>query len=63
MEKQFLQYIDQVNITLVKKCKTMDVPAVNSLIGNIQKALQKYVGVNGMDSEYCDRMKELRDGA
>ena len=40
---------DQVNIALVKNCKTTDVPADNSAIGNIQKALQKYVGFNGMD--------------
>ena len=69
MEKQILQYIDvfiffdQVNITLVKKCKKVDVPAVNSAIGNIQKALQKYVRFNGMDSEYCDRIGELMDKA
>ena len=46
LEKQILQLInvfisrDQVNIALLKKCKTVDVPAVNSAIGNIQKALQ-----------------------
>ena len=33
----------QVDIALLKKCKTVDVPAVNSVIGNMQKALQKYV--------------------
>ena len=67
MEKQILQYIDvyiscdQINIALVKKCKNTDVPAVNSAIGSIQKALQKYVGFNGMDPEYCDRIGELMD--
>ena len=54
---------DQVNIALVKKCKSTDVPAVNSAIGNIQKALQKYVGFDGMDSEYCDMIGELMDKA
>ena len=69
MEKQILQFLDvfishdQVNIALLKKCKTVDVPAVNSAIGNIPKALQKYVGFNGMDSEYCDRIGELMDRA
>ena len=69
MEKQILQYIDvyiscdQINIALVKKCKNTDVPAVNSAIGSIQKALQKYVGFNGMDPEYCDRIGELMDKA
>ena len=55
LEKQILQYInvyisrDQINIALIKKCKTTDIPAVNSAIGYIQKALQKYVGFSGMD--------------
>ena len=58
LEKQILQLVsvprDQSNIAL-EKCKTVDVvPAVNPKTGNIQKALQKYVGFSGMDSEYCD---------
>ena len=62
LEKQILQLInvfislDQVNIALLKKHKIVDAPAVNSAIGNVQKALQKYVGFSGMDSEYCDRI-------
>ena len=69
LEKQTLQLInvfisrDQVNIALLKKCKTVDVPAVNSVISNVQKALQKYVGFSRMDSEYCDRIGELMDRA
>ena len=67
LEKQILQYInvyvpkDQINIALVKKCKTADIPAVNFAIGNIQKELQRYVGFSGMDPEYCDRIGELMD--
>ena len=44
LEQQILQLInffisrDQVNIALLKKCKTVDVPAVNYAIGNEQKA-------------------------
>ena len=53
----------EMNIELLKKCKTVDVPAVNSAIGNVQKALQKYVGFSGMDSEYYDRIGELMDKA
>ena len=55
LEKQILQLIsihishDQVDIAQLKKCKTVDVPAVNSAIGNVQKALKKYVGFEGMD--------------
>ena len=52
---------DQINIALVKKCKTTDIPAVNSGIGDIQKALQRYVGFRGMDPAYCDRIGELMD--
>ena len=69
LEKQILQYPniyiskDQINIALVKKCKTTDIPALNSAIANIQKALQKYVGFSGMDPEYCDWIGELLDEA
>ena len=43
MEKQIKQLInvfisrEQVDIALLKKCKTVDVPAVNSAIGNINE--------------------------
>ena len=36
---------------------------MNSVIGNIQKALQRYVGFSGMDPEYCDQIIELMDDA
>ena len=54
MEKQISQLTsvfisqEQVEIALLKKCKTVDVPTVNSAIGNVQRALQKYVGFEGM---------------
>ena len=41
LEQQILKFLnvfiphDYINIALVKKCKTVDVPAVNSAIGNI----------------------------
>ena len=60
LEKQVLQYIgvfiskDLVDIALVKKCKTTDNPDLNLAMGNIQKALQRYVGFDGMDPDYCD---------
>ena len=53
LERQILQLIGspiskhQVDIALLKRCKTVDVPAVNSAVGHIQKALQKYVGFKG----------------
>ena len=52
-----------MNIAFLKKCQTVDVPAVNSAIGNVQKALQKYVGFSGMDSEYCYLIGKLMDKA
>ena len=69
LEKQISQLIgstiskDQVDIALLKRCKTVDVPAVNSAICNIQKALQKYVGFKGMQSSYCDTIDNLMDKA
>ena len=32
-------------------------------MGNIQKSLQRYVGFEGVDSDYCDRIKNLMDRA
>ena len=32
-------------------------------MGNIQKALQRYGGFDGMDPEYCDRIDDLMDKA
>ena len=46
LEKQISQYTriqisrGQIDIALLKKCKTTDIPAVNLAIENIQRALQ-----------------------
>ena len=67
MQKQIFQLIsvyisqEQVDIALLKKCKTVDVPAVNAPIRNIQRALQKYVGYEGMEPEFCDEVENLMD--
>ena len=69
MEKQIIQvisvfiFIQQMDIGLLKNCNTVDVPAVNSAIGNIQRSLQKYVGFEGMESKFCDRIETLMDQA
>ena len=69
LEKQLRQLTqnildtEPVDISLVKKCKTVDVPCVHAAVGNIQKALQKYVKFSGMDNEYCDHINELLDTA
>ena len=68
-EKQLRQLIlneiqtEPVNISLIKKYKTVDVPCVHSAIGNIQKSLQRYVKFSGMSSEFCDEINELLDEA
>ena len=54
---------DQVDIALVKKCKATDVPALNTAVGNIQKALQRYVGYDDTNPVYCNRIKDLMDRA
>ena len=54
---------DQVYIALIEKCKTTDILAFNYAMGNIQKALQRYLGFDGMDPDYCDRIEELMDRA
>ena len=67
LEMQINQYInvyvskDQIDIALMKKCKTTDNPALNAVMGNIQKALQRYVGLDGMNTEYCNRIEDLMD--
>ena len=69
LEKQVLQYIgvyiskDLVDIALVKKCKTMDIPALNTAMGNIQKSLQRYVGFENIDYDYCNKIESLMDKA
>ena len=52
---------DQIDIDLIKKCKTTDVPALNATMGNIQKVLQINLGFDGMNTCYCDRIEDLID--
>ena len=52
-----------MHISLIKKYKTVDVPCVHAAVGNIHKALYKYVTFSGMGSEYCDFIRELLDTA
>ena len=69
LEKQISQLIesaiskDRVDIALLKRCKTVYVPAVSSVVGNIPKALQKYGGFKRMQSSYCDKIDNLMDRA
>ena len=52
---------EQADIVLLKKCKPTDIPAVNLAITNIQRALQKYLGFNDIDSQYCNKVGEVMD--
>ena len=40
--------MDKSDIALINKLKVVDVPSLNSAVGNIQKALQKYVKTQTM---------------
>ena len=69
VEKQVRQMIqviipeNPIDISLVRKCKTVDVPSIHAALGNIQKSLQKYVNFPGMDEDYCDIINVLLDEA
>ena len=68
-EKQLRQlilndiYAESVDISLIKKYKTIDVPCVHAAIGSIQKSLQRYVKFSRMDLQYCDEINDLLDEA
>ena len=68
-EKQLVQIIknkiieEPLDIPLVKKCKTVDVPAVHTTAAHLQKALQSYVKFPGTDPEYIDVIDDLMDRA
>ena len=55
--------MNPVDISLIKKFKTGDVPAVHSAVGNIQKSLQKYVTFPGVEYDYCDEINDFLDYA
>ena len=54
-------HMDKSDIALINKLKVIDVPSLNSAVGNIQKALQKYANFSGTDYEYCDIIFDLMD--
>ena len=69
LEKEISQYTqiqvsrEQADISLLKRCKMTDIPAVNLAIKNIQRALQKYVGFNNIDLQYCNKVGDVMDEA
>ena len=52
-----------MDIALLKKSKTADIPVVNLAIGAFQRALQKYVSFNDIDFIYCEKIGEVMDDA
>ena len=69
LQKQIYQlnsvqiFQENTDIALLKKCKMVNVPAMNTDIGDIQGALQKYVSFKGVDAEFCDEVENLMDKA
>ena len=55
--------MNPVDISFIKKYKTVDVPAVHSAMGSIQKSLQKHVTFSRVEYEYCDEKNEFLDYA
>ena len=68
-EKLILQIIstriptDYVDIALIRKCNTIDLPALQSASKTCEKSLLKYLLFPGVDNSYCDRFSSLLDSA
>ena len=68
-EKLILQIIstripaDYVDIALIRKCNTIDLPALQSASKTCEKSLLKYLSFPGVDNSYCDRISALLDSA
>ena len=64
-EKLILQLIstripsDYVDIALIRKCNTIDLPALQSASKTCEKSLLKYLSFPGVDNSYCDRISSL----
>ena len=66
-EKLILQLIstripvDYVDIALIRKCNTIDLPALQSATKTCEKSLLKYLSFPGIDNSYCDLISALLD--
>ena len=54
---------DYVDIALIRKCNTIDLPALQSALKICEKSLLKYLSFPGVDNSYCDRISSLLDNA
>ena len=67
MEKLILQLIstripgDYVDIALIRKFNTIDLPALQSASKTCEKFLLKYLFFPGINNSYCDRISSLLD--
>ena len=66
-EKLILQLIstkipsDYVDIALIRKCNTIDLPALQFALKTCEKSLLKYLSFPGVDNSYCERISTLLD--
>ena len=54
---------DYVDISLIRKCNTIDLPALQSATKTCEKSLLKYLSFPDADNSYCDRISALLDQA
>ena len=52
-----------VDISLIRKCNTIDLPTLKSATKTCEKSLLKYLSFPGVDNSYCDRISTLLDNA
>ena len=54
---------DYIDIALISKCNTIDLPALQSASKTCEKSLLKYILFPDIDNSYCDRISDLLDKA
>ena len=54
---------DYVDIALIRKCNTIDLPALQSASKTCEKSLLKSLSFPGVDNSYCDGISSLLDNA
>ena len=50
-----------MDITLIRKCNDIDLPALQSALKICEKSLLKYFSFPGVDNSYCDQISTLLD--
>ena len=54
---------DYIDIALIRKCNTIDLPALQPASKTCEKSLLKYPSFPGVDYYYCDRISSFLDSA